>query len=139
MSEWDTEPNRKHWIDEATGLDCLIVRNNLFDKGALCGYVGIPPNHPWFGKDYDDDEIYAEVHGGLTFAGACSGKICHGENGEKVANKEVWWFGFDCAHAGDYIPGSEKYYKLSFPETYRNITYVEAQCRSLASQIAKAS
>jgi len=35
MHEWENEPNRKHFVDEATGLDCLIVRS---PTNALCGY-----------------------------------------------------------------------------------------------------
>lgn len=42
MNEWDQEPDRKHWVQQ--GLDCLIVRNLM---GALCGYVGVPPSHPY--------------------------------------------------------------------------------------------
>lgn len=145
MSEWDNEPDRKHWIDAATGLDCLIVRNGLGGKGALCGYVGVPDGHPWHGKGYDDckraDGEYVEVHGGLTFASGCSenGKICHSiEKDGKIASDHVWWLGFDCAHAGDYIPGMDcnsRYRSLDDGySVYRNIVYVENECRSLAKQ-----
>lgn len=33
--------------------------------GHLCGYIAVPPAHPWFGKSYDDIDV--DVHGGLTF------------------------------------------------------------------------
>ena len=33
----------------------------------LCGYLGVPKDHPWYGKDYD--EVDVEVHGGLTYYG----------------------------------------------------------------------
>lgn len=132
MNEWDSEPDRKHWIDSATGLDCLIVRNPV--TYALCGYVGVPEGHPWHGKGYDD--VDAEVHGGLTFADACTRHVCHGENGEVVANKDVWWLGFDCAHAWDIIPLLGR----SFSDaTYKNIAFVECECRSLAAQIRNAA
>lgn len=45
---WDSEPDKKQWQDEATGLPCLIVRNRM---GALCGYVGVPESHPLFKVD----------------------------------------------------------------------------------------
>lgn len=80
---WQNEPDKVQWVDEATGLDCLIVRNG---GGALCGYVGVPEGHPWHGLDYmsctqrptcDDrwcehsPETLASVHGGITFAASC--------------------------------------------------------------------
>lgn len=45
---WQTEPDRKEWRT-ATGLPGLIVRNR---SGALCGYVGVGPDHPWHGVWY---------------------------------------------------------------------------------------
>lgn len=84
--EWQQEPDKMQFADEATGLPCLIVRTSL---GHLCGYVGVTDAHPWHGKGYDDaigacnencDEGYhsghridscISVHGGLTFADKC--------------------------------------------------------------------
>src|SRR3990167_548793 len=34
--------------------------------GTLCGYLGVPPNHPWYGKHYNN--IDCDVHGGLTYS-----------------------------------------------------------------------
>lgn len=145
--EWENEPDRKHWIDAETGLDCLIVRNGLGGKGALCGYVGVPKSHPWHGKDYNQckraDGEYIDVHGGLTFARGCneSGKICHSEEKDgKIANHDVWWLGFDCAHLGDFVPGMDDISPRRLEEfqsgysSYKNIAYVENECRSLAKQ-----
>lgn len=64
---WLTEPDKKQWQDQATGVPCLAVRNH---SGAWCGYVGVPPGHPAHGKDYDSVDV--EVHGGLTFADKCA-------------------------------------------------------------------
>jgi hypothetical protein len=64
---WDQEPDKVQWIDEATGLDCLIVRNG---GGALCGYVGVGPSHPSHQQDYNDVDV--DVHGGLTFSDTCA-------------------------------------------------------------------
>lgn len=47
---WNDEPDKRQWQDEATGLPCLIVRSPV---GALCGYVGVPPDHPAYGLSYD--------------------------------------------------------------------------------------
>lgn len=81
-----------------------------------------------------------QVHGGLTFAGGCqegadpSKHICHlPEEGEPDT---VWWFGFDCGHSGDYLPG---YVSLlthrDRGEAYRDIPYVKAECADLAKQL----
>lgn len=40
---WQKEPDKAQWLDEATRLPCLAVRNNV--SGTLCGYVGVPPGH----------------------------------------------------------------------------------------------
>lgn len=73
---WTTEPDKAQWIDQATGLDCLIVRG---PSGALCGYVGVPDTHPLHGISYGGDgwedesspERTLEVHGGLTYSASC--------------------------------------------------------------------
>lgn len=143
---WENEPDRKHWIDKQSGLDCLIVRG---PAKSLCGYVGIPEGHPWHGLKYDD--IDASVHGGLTYSNACGGKICHGlEHSDTIANEHVWWIGFDCAHAGDFSPAlHEAMSGIEFPEqmmdafdlleVYRTIEYVESQCKKLAKQVKRAA
>lgn len=130
---WHDEPDKAHWVDEATGLDCLIVRNHL---GALCGYVGVPPAHPWHGKDYDD--VYVDVHGGLTYADRCQEDeehgICHLP--EPGRPDDVWWLGFDCAHSGDLVPGVGR---VSPYETYRDLNYVRDEVAGLARQAAEAT
>jgi hypothetical protein len=66
---WQSEPDKKQWLDEGTGYPCLIVRG---PSGALCGYVGVPRGHPHYGKHYDHEDISVEVHGGLTFSDLCA-------------------------------------------------------------------
>ncbi len=50
---WLNEPDKMQWVDEDTGLPCLIVRNHGV-TGSLCGYVGIDSSHPWFGVNYGE-------------------------------------------------------------------------------------
>jgi hypothetical protein len=86
-----------------------------------------------YGKHYDDTGIAydIQVHGGLTYASM-------GKDG-------LWWFGFDCAHAGDLVPrilmvlldkprqdGGEWWYS---GETYRTWDYVENEVRKLVRQL----
>ncbi len=143
---WSDEPDKGQWVDKTTGLDCLIVRNRM---GALCGYVGVGPAHPWHGKGYDD--VSASVHGGLTFADRCQP---HGESedeqpGEGICHlaqlgsgeENVWWLGFDCSHCYDLSPATLKYDPgfRTGRDVYRDWDYVTAECASLAEQCAAAA
>lgn len=133
---WQDEPDKIQWIDPDTDLDCLISRG---PSGALCGYVGVPPGHPWHGMDYEKPDV--EVHGGLTYAASCDegGHICHVPAPGRPS--DVWWLGFDCAHLGDLCP---RYMDLSgWPkhsprETYCDVAYVQAEVTKLARQVAAA-
>lgn len=82
-SPWTDEPDKRQWLDAASGLPCLAVRNS--GGGNWCGYVGVPREHPWHGIGYSEciqtpkcGEDYCghgpnvEVHGGLTFADRCT-------------------------------------------------------------------
>jgi hypothetical protein len=140
---WVGEPDRLEWRHR--GVPCLMVRN--MEIGNWCGYAAVPPGHPWHGKDTDEfeDAIRVEVHWGLTYADACAGDICHvplpGEPGD------VWWLGFDCAHAFDATPFTAKLRAdqgfgfrsaADAGEVYRDVAYVRAQCEQLADQVIAA-
>jgi hypothetical protein len=109
------------------GFEWEVTANH---SGFRCGYVRIPPAHPWYGVDYDD--IAADVHGGLTFAQPDA--HC-GKDGPD----DSWWIGFDCAHYQDAsdpeLPG---YHHLSLWKdgTIRTTEYVTAECVRLAEQAA---
>jgi hypothetical protein len=132
---WRDEPDREEW--RANGFPCLIVRG---PSGALCGYVGVPPGHPWHGKDWGDlDGVH--VHGGLTYSDRCqeNGEICHvAKPGEP---EDVWWLGFDCAHSGDQCPAMlvspVGFYQSG--EIYKSITYVRTEVESLSEQASSAT
>lgn len=141
---WKQEPDKVQWIDETTGLDCLIHRG---PSGALCGYVGVPPGHRFHGVGYDDVHYYdedegrsfPEVHGGLTFSDSRSeveradgGGICHIPEPGRPA--DVWWLGFDCAHCDDLCPGHTRYFRES--GSYRDLEYVKREVAALAKQLA---
>jgi hypothetical protein len=182
---WQDEPDEAEWVNEATGYKCRILR--VPHTGSLCGYVVVPETHPAFGLSYDGD-TYAEhqermaafraelertrgdikkwrslpaqeafpgigeaigkveVHGGLTYAGP------------GITHKDEWWFGFDCAHAGDLCPAIEalmhrihieagdtrvwerqKALKAElgaqWQDTYRTLAYVRNECADLARQL----
>lgn len=130
---WHREADRDEWVDPSTGLTCLVNRN--MSLGFLCGYVGVPPGHPWHGKNYYD--LPVDVHGGLTYARECDGHICHVPSpGEP---EHLWWLGFDCGHAFDLAPGMEalrieKGWPLHADDRYCDMIYVKAEVARLAEQ-----
>jgi len=107
------------------GLRCVVMHIQLPEPEATqlrsygindhwyTGYVGVPPTHPLRGKDYYTPNVW--VHGGLTFAA---------DTLEGVDAPDLWWFGFDCNHAGD-------------DPRYEDLAYATRECESLARQLAK--
>jgi len=133
--EWDNEPDILEFT--YSGYKCQILR--MSDTGHLNGYVGITKTHPFFNKGQSNQivmelsiESLLAVHGGITFADNTISK-----------DKNIWWFGFDCAHYGDFCPGMEANLHTSpgaktswhRPENYRNIEYVKKEVESLAKQL----
>lgn len=142
---WTEEPDKIFWIDQVTGLDCLIVRSVF--SGSLCGYVGVPPEHPAYDKDYDSIEV--DVYGGLTYGDFCQEEapeesgVCHLP--EDGATEKPYWLGFDTAHFRDLLPamiareremGLETAHTGKFGETYKTVEYVKAEVEQLALQLA---
>lgn len=130
---WANEADKTVWVDPETDLDCMTHRNG---GGALCGYVGVGPEHPLHGRDYEAPEV--TVHGGLTFASACQEDpegICHVP--EPGREENVWWFGFDCAHLYDLCPSYNRGTNplLDSYDVYRDMEYVVAEVESLARQL----
>jgi|SRR3990172_582701 len=144
---WNDEPDKVQWQDKETGLPCLAVRG---PGGNWCGYVGVAEGHPYHGVEYSGCSLQAkcgesycehgpgnhlEVHGGITYSDFCAEEkengICHlPAPGEP---EKVWWFGFDCAHAGDLSPSYQPDYK--FGSVYRALGYVKRQVAFLAKQL----
>ena len=90
---WENEPDHAEWVQEISGYKCRISR--MEGSGALCGYVGIPKEHRFWGVSYEESnvelsEIEVDVHGGLTYSE-------EGKDG-------YWYFGFDTTHANDFAP-----------------------------------
>jgi hypothetical protein len=84
------------------------------EVGWGCGYVCIPPNHPYHGTDYND--IPVDVHGGLTF----------GEHASDIEFRNIpsqyYVVGFDTAHCMDT------------PENCPQ-SYVQSEAESLQRQL----
>jgi hypothetical protein len=108
---WEDEPDRADWIQEVSGYKCRIIRNE--GTGSLCGYVGIPKGHRFFGVGYDEDrdkelgDIADHVHGGLTYSALDGG---------------WWYFGFDTNHYDDFAPKMVEHYMMRGYEDLGRIT-----------------
>ncbi len=85
-------------------------------------------------------ESVLEAHGGITYSGACS----PGEGGRGICHtpspgdpRDLFWFGFDCAHCGDVVPGMPFGSSLMSDGQYCDVGYVAAECARLAGQLAR--
>lgn len=62
-------------------------------------YVGVLENHPFFNLDCNDfyeKGINIDVHCGFTYS---NNKIAK----NPFPNKNIWWFGWDYGHYGDFV------------------------------------
>jgi hypothetical protein len=152
MSRYQVE---KDWTTEA-GLRAVVIMGSM---GHRCGYVGVPVGHPLHGVTYHDNtpaldppaedepvgnrgvlsvlcasermqspEIAFDVHGSLTYSGG---------NGDYPVASDLWWFGYDCGHAGDARdPDSEIGQRYpAWEGVFRSLDYCVGECESLARQI----
>jgi hypothetical protein len=115
---WTTEPDTASWVDRE--FPCAIRRNFA---GALCGYIGVPVDHPFFSapahqtlQEYVEHTI--EVHGDVTLF-------------KKIG--DFYWIGFDCCHLGDFAPNVGD---IASGEAYRDFAYVQGQVKSMVDQVS---
>lgn len=82
------------------GYVVIVLQTHV---GAWCGYVGLPDGHPWHGLDCENT---VDVHGGVTYAepDPPSNSLVQLSLAVEV-HVPSWWLGFDCAHAGNFVPG----------------------------------
>ncbi len=144
---WMKEPDKAQYRDPDTNLPCLVVRNMV---GALCGYVGVYGDHPLHGVSCEDGALSElVVHGGLTYADLQGEpRLDHhspehfiGVEFEEGDDRNIWFFGYDCAHAGDYCPMYAEWKMTGLADlkgyqSYKEITYVVEQNTRLAEFLA---
>lgn len=145
--EWDDEPDRVEWRYAGTPRFALLIVRG--PRGPLCGYVGLPPGHPYHGADWTKCDV--DAPGGLTYAAPCAegGHICHvARLGE---TDEVYWLGFDCGHSWDYAGMTTREHEgddgtlrflVSPPGangagTYKSIGYVRRAVEKVAEQLSR--
>lgn len=97
---WDDEPDDACWIDEGSGYRCAIRRHPVL--GHLCGYVALPPEHPWHGCSSSTYDV-GQPHGGITYEH--SAEVFLADSAYDGWPSDLWVVGFDCGHSRDAQPG----------------------------------
>jgi len=158
---WNNEADKVSWIDNETGLGCIMLRQK---NGTISGYVGVSPEHPLFGYEADavPVDVSNTVHGGVTYGKACEvnrferrahGKprqerytVCHTtrvrtvqdyrtvQTTEDEFHEDLWWLGFDTDHPGDLVPGG-RYGGGRKGDVYRDQSFVYSNCIELARKL----
>lgn len=118
------------------------IREVGFDEIGywLCGYVGVPNEHPMFNNHFikNSPEIHVpksfDVHGGVTYVDK-SFMVT-----EKFRDFKGLVIGFDCNHYGDKRrnSGNEFAYIVSdweMESTYKNQYFVELELERLYEQL----
>jgi hypothetical protein len=72
-----------------SGFPFVVTHNGM---GYRCGYVRIPPGHPWYGRARRGLRPIVPVHGGITY-------VELGKAGDDGVPDDGWWIGFDAGHA----------------------------------------
>lgn len=112
------------------GLRCIVT----FCKGGYrCGYVGVDVSNPLYGmeeyhyvpvKKNSNKYVFLkkaiDVHGGLSYVGG-------GNNSCHPVQSDLWWFGFDCAHANDAVDVESL--KNYFPEVNESDCFLQGDIR----------
>ena len=146
---WSDEPNLVGWTDPETEYECCIIRHG--ESGHLCGYVRVPPDHSLADKEYDSRipipkgwmEREVNVPQDIGYFALITASIQMDEETAAVGLLIFWhggltygsgngWFGFDCAHAGDWSPYRSEPIDGG---KYRTVAYAKAECKRLAKQL----
>ena len=79
---------------------------------------------PLGGEMKASPEMVFSVHGGITYSSLGLREVDEA--------KQLWWFGFDCGHAGDLSPDLT----VHSDEVYRDMAYARNETECLAGQLA---
>ena len=126
----------------------LAFYHSSLEPEWYCGYVCVPANHPWYGKDYNDKPGFTEEQKAQLSQGTIGKRgilslvtatlddptigtwiDVHGSltfSGRLRLLPEGWWFGFDCHHLDDN-------------PVVQNADYAEHECIALAQQLQEVS
>lgn len=128
---------------EYKGYPCVVMF--MLWGCHRCGYVWIMKGLKYYGKEYDE-LVMIDCNGGLTYAE---------DNLFGQDDKDMWWIGFDCAHAWDARDfKTGRRYAAADPEELKSIEYlaeldrkydtggevrtleyVEAECKRILDQL----
>lgn len=160
---WSDEADKVAWVDEATGLGCIILRQ---ENGTLSGYVGVGPDHPLFAfkSDAVPLDLCNSVHGGITYGKECEVNrfakeeygdprierytVCHTlvtrvvrkyrtvqTTDDEFEHEDLWWLGFDTDHPGDLVPIPRYGREPKKTDIYRDQAFIYNQCIAFARRL----
>ena len=153
---WKDEPDVVYWIDEVSGLECLIIRNE--DMGNLNGYVIVSEGHPAYGGDLSSQGVFEWAIKGCFDINYNADEIpqCAPDVAEWFAGRKLWVYGFDCGHAMDLTPGRPPLTgvpetdeairemammthesKVSAGATYKDLDFVKEYVLEIARKLAR--
>lgn len=141
---WVYEPDLVKF--EQSGMQCIIKRcvgmqrgDSSASGGHFCGYCVLEEDHPLYKCTWGKwpTEIDDAVHGGITFS--------------DFNDEYGFLIGFDCAHAWDISPGTQKTIDslstltgrkrftlpLNMRPFYKDILFVMQNCQQLAEVLSK--
>ena len=152
---------KKDWITKA-GLRAVVL---FVNDSHHCGYVALEKDHPLYGVSYGEKhpalrwdllegaqtgdrgvfsllkaslrdegdtttspDVFFDVHGSITYASEGDDYPAKGDG--------LWWYGFDCAHAGDLTQRDlREGWKSEADGVFRDEAFCIAQCEKLAEQL----
>lgn len=149
----------KDWTTKA-GLRAVVL---FIHNSHHCGYVAITKDHPLYGVTYntphpalrrealenepigkrgilpvfcsalrEEDtvrpDVFFNVHGSITYSD-------DGEDGYPAKGAGLWWFGYDCSHAGDLRLKDRELGYADPDSVFRDADYCISECESLAAQL----
>lgn len=126
---WKDESDFAYYTDKNTGLDYFISRHPIFN--VLCGYLILEESDvelfPYEMINNECTEIF-ELDKPISIIRYESGFF---------SNSPKCCISFHCGHLGDAVPYTEHRLNYKFGgEIYRDIKYVQNECKKLAAQVA---
>lgn len=149
--DWANEPDFILWQDAHTSLYCAIIRSPVM--GNLCGYVAVPETHPLYRKS--EHAVHIDCEKPINYANASiAGNYENYQAIESPLEDKLWWFGFDCMHASDLTPATEKELLQDAPNaavkekaehplrrfcSYKDVAFVMLACTELSATLSSLS
>ena len=155
----------KDWTTAAGLRAVIIICKSAERMTHRCGYVGVPSEHKFYGKDYGEPldcitqfkadhatlgnkspilmltatvggETENSIRRALDIVVEVHGGLTYsGGNNTYPVQANLWWFGFDCHHYGDADIEPDPRWSAFRNGEVRSLEYTAAECERLAEQL----